>query len=187
MDNVEIYYWDELAWTIEYDFNEHYALALCPRKKCHCRLSKSKDKYNIGEYKYECINCDFKITLDKSIEEKARDFIDVYDTREYRDAEMINLDGELVKLNSERVNEDSDYWIEAKLSKNKKNEKQLMILVGSRKKEDKTQLFLNIDDEKLSFDQNNSHPKEIFTKVVATFKDSQDSIEIKDSLIPKDN
>jgi hypothetical protein len=180
-DKIRIYYWNGVAWDVEFDINgEAYPpIPLCPKKNCHCSIVKSSEKYNLGEYKYKCLECDFKITFDKDIQTQGKHFLRVFETLKYKDAEMINLDGELIRLNVERLKKDPDYWIEGKLSKNKKGEKHLMVLVGSRKDNDKAQLFLDIDNERLSFDQNNSHPKEILAKVTATFKHSKASIKTK--------
>ncbi|MBU0568863.1 hypothetical protein KJ693_12665 [bacterium] len=178
-----IFFWEGLKWDVNYDINgEPEPFALCP--KCHCRLTKSKEKYSIGEYKYRCINCDFKITLDKSIEDKGKDFLCVKDSLQYKDAEIINIDGELIKV-QRKEQKDEDYWIDVKMSRNKKGELQLMVLAGSRKSKDKTQLFLDPKNERLAFDQNNDHPSKIFTKVVGIFKNSKSEIHSKDTELGK--
>lgn len=176
-DNIQLYLWEGLHWDIDYDINgnPYSQIPLCPKQKCNCRLKKSKEAYSIGEYKYNCVRCDFKITLNKSIEDKASDLIDIIESQKYKDAEIINLDGELVRVLREEQ-KDLDYWVDVKISKNRKDEVQLMVLAGSKKEKNKTQLFLDPQNEKVSFDQNNNHPKEIFSKVVATFKDSKTEI-----------
>jgi hypothetical protein len=179
-DNLKLYRWDGLHWNIEYDFNGNpYPYALCPKQRCHCTLIKSKDKYSIGEYKYCCVKCDFKITLNKSIEDKGSDFLRVFDSLKYKDAEIINIDGELIRVQREEKR-DEDYWVDVKISKNKKGELQLMVLAGSKKSKDKTQLFLEPKHERLAFDQNNDHPRQIFAKVVGIFKNSTSEIHSKD-------
>ena len=103
----------------------------------------------------------------------------ILESQKYKDAEIINIDGELVRI--QRLQEsDNDYWIDAKLSKNKKGEVQLMVLAGSKKSKDKTQLFLDPKNERLAFDQNNEHPTNIFAKVVGTFKNSKSEIHSSD-------
>jgi len=52
----------------------------------------------------------------------------------------------------------------------------LMVLAGSKKDKDKAQLFIDPKNEKLTFDQNNDHPSEVFCKVEATFKKSVSEI-----------
>jgi hypothetical protein len=71
---------------------------------------------------------------------------------------------------------DPDYWADIKISKNRKGEVQLMVLAGSKKEKDKAQLFVEPKNERLAFDQNNSHPREVFAVVEATFKSSKQTI-----------
>ncbi len=179
-----IYHWHKINWHLFYVKNPFsgsistHTTPLCPNPKCNCNLKKSKEKYSIGEYKYECINCDFKITLDKPIEEKTEDFISISKSFKFKNADIINIDGELIKVKNEHKSDD-DYWVEVKISKNKKNEAQLMVLAGSRKSKDKAQLFIEPKNEKMTFDQNNDHPRHIFTKITATFRNSQSNISLK--------
>lgn len=176
-DKERLYLWAGLHWVVNYDINGNpYYLALCPKQRCNCGLVKSKEKYSIGEYKYSCVKCDFKITLNKSIEEKSDEFEKIFESLRYKDAEIINIDGELIRVQREEQTDD-DYWIDAKISKNKKGDVQLMILAGSRKTKDKTQLFLDPQNERLSFDQNNDHPTKVFSEVVAKFKNSSSIIQ----------
>lgn len=177
----QLYFWSGILWHIDYDFHGNIDVAaLCPKHKCCCRLVKSKENFVRGEYKYCCVKCDFKICLEKSIENKAVDFDYVMGSYKYQDAEIINIDGELISVQREEK-KDNDYWIDAKISKNKKGELQLMVLAGSKKAKDKAQLFLDPKNERLAFDQNNDHPSEIFAKVIGIFKNSKSEIRSKDS------
>ena len=109
------------------------------------------------------------------MEDKANDFLSVRDSLKYKDAEIINIDGELIRVQRKEI-KDKDYWIDVKMSKNKKDELQLMILAGSKKSKDKIQLFIDPQNERLAFDQNNEHPSKIFTKVIGIFKNSKSEI-----------
>lgn len=95
-----------------------------------------------------------------------------------KDAEIINIDGELIRL-QRKVKKDNDYWIDVKVSKNKKGEIQLMVLAGSKNSRDKAQLFLDPTNERLAYDQNNANPCQIFTKVIGVFKNSISGIQSK--------
>lgn len=175
-DNTKLYKWAGLNWNLSFDLSDHpYPMALCPNKKCNCELSLIKERPKSRIYTYNCIKCDFSITLNKTIVEKGNDFIRVWESLKYHNAEIINIDGELIRIQREEK-KDNDYWIDVKISKNKKDELQLMVLAGSRKTEDKVQLFLDPKAERLAFDQNNDHPTAIFTKVTATFKNSMTEI-----------
>lgn len=178
--SIKLYLWEGLHWDIDYDINgnPYSQIPLCPKQKCNCKLKKSKETYSIGEYKYCCSRCDFKVTLNKSIEDKASDLLDIIESQKYRDAEIINIDGELIRIQREEV-KDSDYWIDVKLSKNRKDEVQLMVLAGHKKNKTKAQIFLDPKAEKMAFDQNNHHPSDVFTKVSATFKKSTSEMKSK--------
>lgn len=176
MNNIKIHSWDGLCWDIDdHDFNNLQPFALCPRKGCHCKLTKSKEEYSRGQYKYQCIKCDFKITLNKTTEDKANDFMEILSSQKYKDAEIINIDGDLIRVQREQET-DVDYWADVKISKNNKGEVQLMVLAGSKKEKDKTQLFLDPKNQRMTFDQNNDHPAEVFIEVVGIFKDSKTKI-----------
>lgn len=180
MENiVRLYHWSGINWDIQSDaWDNLFGVPLCPKQKCNCALTKSKEGYVRGEYKYVCVKCDFKITLNKSIEDKSDDLVKILDSNKYRDAEIINIDGELIRIQKEEIREDG-YWISVSLSRNKKDDLQLMVLAGDRTGKHKTQLFADVSRERLAFDQNNAHPKEIFSKVEATFKNSKSSIKTK--------
>lgn len=169
-----------LFWDYKLDLHGYpsYMTAFCPR--CNCFLEKSREAYSIGEYKYQCQNsdCDFKITLRKSVEKLSGEVSQLINAEQYKDAEVINLDNDLIRIQRES-RFDNNYWIDAKISKNRRGELQLMVLAGSKNNEDKVQLFLDPTNERLAFDQNNDHPSQIFAKVVGVFKNSKAEIHSK--------
>lgn len=158
---------DELSYAI--------GIAICP--KCKCKLQEETIGWasRIDSYKYYCLNCDFVQNFKESIHDNWRKFLIVRKAEEYKDVEIVNLDWDLVRIQREWI-KDEDYRIDAKITKNKKDQLQLMVMAWSKNTKDKVQLFLDPTNEKLSFDQNDSHPKEIFAKVTATFKDSKTSM-----------
>ncbi len=173
----KLFLWKDLHWDIQSDemFGVFSAIALCPKQRCNCKLVKQHGPYSRGEYKYECIRCDFKIILAKDITELGKDVLGVLESYEYQDAEIVNIDGDLIRVFREEKNDDN-YWVDVKISKNKKNEVQLMVLAGNKENKDKTQLFFDPNIEKISFDQNNDHPSDVFVKVVGIFKNSKSEI-----------
>lgn len=169
-----------ILWEIEnYNFQTS-ATPRCPI--CRLYIEKSKESYSLGEWKYKCIDCDFKVVLHDDVSNLGNKISNIIESEYVQNYDVVNLDGELIKIKNE-TEKDEDYWINAKISKNKKGGKQLMILIGSRKQDDKVQLFADIDNQKLSFDQNNTHPKELLAKVVAEFKDSFSEINLKNNKI----
>lgn len=170
----KLYMWEGVFWSVDaLTTRGPIVKARCPVDKCELNVD-SKYKSHLS-----CPKCDFQIRLNKSFYEKKDDALKIMQSDYFKDAEIVNIDGEMIKINKEVI-KDSDYWIETKVSKSIKGVKQLMVLVGSKKETDKTQLFLDIDNEKLSFDQKDKHPREILAKVVAEFKESKSEIELKE-------
>lgn len=99
-----------------------------------------------------------------------------------KDYKVVRLDtaGSTV-LAKERVEIDSAYFIESKLSDTVKG-LELMIQVGKKnEKGKKVQLFVDLPAERLGFDKStkDKHPVGLFAKVTAVFKDSKTSIKAK--------
>ena len=174
MDKTKLYKWNGVFWSIE-GITNHGSIvrARCPNDRCELNMSS---KYRTL---LSCPKCDFKVTLDKTYYEKQEDAAKIMNSDYWKDAEVVNIDGEMTKVGKEVI-EDPDYWVKAYISKSIKGVKQLMVLVGSKKETDKIQLFLDIDNEKLSFDQKDKHPREILAKVIAEFKESKSEIELKE-------
>ena len=171
----KLYKWAGVLWSYE-GFVKGFGSIV------KCRCPKDRCELNINpKYKtlLSCPKCDFHIELDKSSYDMEEDALKIIVSDYWKDSEVVNIDGEMVKVGKEVV-EDPDYWVKAYISKSIKGVKQLMVLVGSKNETDKTQLFLDIDNEKLSFDQKDKHPKEILAKVIAEFKESKSEIELKE-------
>jgi hypothetical protein len=81
----------------------------------------------------------------------------------------ISLDDELIPVAKKEL-KDTDYWILAKVTKSKSGTR-LIVWAGSKKDKNKAQLFVEPELQRMSFDQNDDHPTEVFAKVEATFKD----------------
>lgn len=170
----KLFIWRGINWQVQiYDFGTEVAIGRCPKNRCSCRLQPISGKApDIDlKYSYECINCDFSIKLAKPIENLGADFIEVMNARDFIDAEIVNIDGDQIRV-ARKKDTDDDYWVDAKISKNNKGEVQLMVLAGSKKSGNKAQLFLYPNTERYSFDQNNDHPTDVFSVVEATFKKS---------------
>lgn len=92
--------------------------------------------------------------------------------------EVINYNGELVPIAKTR-SKDDEYGIKAQIMESRHG-KQLVIYVGKKGLEGKSQIFVDLENHKLSFDHNDLKPTEIFAKIEATFLDgSKMSIQTK--------
>lgn len=115
------------------------------------------------------------IKLPKSIGD-IQDYIrKKLDSRQYTDAKLIDLDGMLVPVSKKQKIEtkDGNYFITSQI-KNGKRGDQLIIYAGKKGEKDKTkrtQIFVDPEHKKMSFDQNDLSPADLFVKIEATFPD----------------
>jgi hypothetical protein len=82
---------------------------------------------------------------------------------------LLNIGDEAIPV-AKDVLKDTDYWVEARVTKSKSGTR-LIVWAGSKKEKNKAQLFIEPEIKRLSFDQNDTHPLEVFTKVEALFAD----------------
>lgn len=171
-----IYEWKGLRWRLDAYTNGFKAL--CSASKCNCEITYKYSYYSDGfeYYIYQCPKCSHKYTLDRYVNEMSEDLSKVLRSHQFENSEVINIDGELIKIGESHKEEDEDYWVRVKLSRNKKDQLQLMVLIGEKGEEEKVQLFIEPATERLSYDQKNMHPSELLSRVVATFKESKTTI-----------
>lgn len=95
--------------------------------------------------------------------------LDKIDSKVFGTKTFVTIDDEVIPVAREKL-KDSPYWVDAKVTKSKAGTR-LVIWAGNRERKDKTQLFIEPELKKLSFDQNDTHPHEVFTVVEAKFAD----------------
>lgn len=92
------------------------------------------------------------------------------ESKNLKDADIVDLDGYQVPIvKAVPPEKDSEYWAEVRINDTKRG-KQLVVYAGKRGDADKTQMFLDLENDKITFDQNNMHPNDVFTKVTADFR-----------------
>ncbi|KKR06249.1 MAG: hypothetical protein UT34_C0001G0289 [candidate division WS6 bacterium GW2011_GWF2_39_15] len=165
-DKEKLYKWRGLLWQI---IDDDWAVARCMKDNCDVRWENEDDVYD--NVYTTCPKCGNKVELEGERREIIEDIIKIINSDKFKGADIVNLDDEYITVTQSKK-EDDDYWVRASISENRKGETQLMVLAGSRKSKNKTQLFIDPQNERVSFDQNNDHPREVFSKVNAIFKKS---------------
>jgi hypothetical protein len=93
------------------------------------------------------------------------------DAQAFSKMPVLNLDDSAVPVAKEDIKEKNNpYWVRSKITESKAGTR-LIIWAGNRDAKNKTQLFVEPEIKKLSFDQNDDHPLEVFAKVEVTFAD----------------
>lgn len=157
---------EKLLWLIKIDIYEgEYAVGpYCPN--CKYELINT----HLG---FTCENCGRKFEVTYSLlklKDKVVKLKQAFDRSSYP---IISLD-ELPRSLKIR-DEDEKYFMAAKIGQ--KDGKSVGVVYFGEKakdqrKEDYSQIFIDLDDEQLRFDKSNKHPKDILAKFKAEFSES---------------
>ncbi len=86
-----------------------------------------------------------------------------------KDADIVDIDGYQVPIaKATPPVKDDEYWVEARINDTKRG-KQLVVYAGRRGAKDKAQIFIDPENDKISFDHNNIHPSDVFVRLTAEF------------------
>lgn len=107
------------------------------------------------------------IKIPRTLENEELYVLNKVDAPIFAQMKVLNLDDEVIPVASEEL-KDTDYWVKAKVTKSKSGTR-LIVWAGDKSAKNKTQLFVEPSIKRLSFDQNDDHPLEVFAKVEATF------------------
>ncbi len=97
-----------------------------------------------------------------------RHFKATMEAMNWKEAKIVSIDGYQVPIAKARTEVDPDYWVEARINDTKQG-KQLVVYAGKRGERDKTQIFIDPENDKISFDQNNIHPNDVFVRLTGEF------------------
>jgi hypothetical protein len=103
-----------------------------------------------------------------------RHFKVTLEAKDWKDAKIVSIDGYQVPIARVRTEEDPDYWVEARINDTKQG-KQLVVYAGKRGERDKAQIFIDTENDKISFDQNNIHPNDVFVRLTGEFASGKKS------------
>ncbi|MGH7157201.1 MAG: hypothetical protein ACREGG_03780, partial [Candidatus Saccharimonadales bacterium] len=168
-----LYEYKDLLWEIHGRANSWWVIPFCPIHRME--LSNYHDSF-AGI----CDDCKKQYVWNDHIDSVAEYLRRKLSSQSYQSAEIVSIDGiqtPLLKTKVKLPEENEEYWIEGKLNESDKG-RQLVIYVGEKNTPGKAQLFMNLDQEKLSFDHKDRKPEEIFSLITATFPSGK-QVEIK--------
>ena len=104
-----------------------------------------------------------------SISVMRRRYLATIESLDLKDAEIVSIDGYQIPIAlAKPIAQDKTYWVEARINDTNRG-KQLVVYAGRRGDRDKAQIFIDTENDKISFDQNNIHPNDIFVRLSAEF------------------
>ena len=124
-------------------------------------------------YYCRCPENNHIIKLKQTLGEDQKYISRKIESKKYQDSKLINIDEYLIPVSREIEKEinNTDYFITAQIKNSEKRGEQVVIYAGKKGAKDKSQIFIDPKNSKMTFDQNDINPSEIFAKFEATFRD----------------
>lgn len=163
----EYYIINGIKWEVPSDRAWRGVSAICPKHNLKLRLYRN----NYDSCTMKCPECkdEFEFELEKN--ELQEYIIDKINSKVLSSTKFINLDDEAIPLaESKDKTEDNRYFVTTKLVKSKVGLR-LIIYAGEQGKKEKTQIFVEPDIKRVSFDQKDLNPADVFIKVEGIFND----------------
>lgn len=161
---------DDIKWWItENDKGSRYPQPICPQHdiRLYPPISNAQNSWGEASKTLSCDEGPHLFQLSRVFVRQRRFVIDKVDAKVFSTKTFVTIDDEIIPVAREKL-KDSPYWVDAKVTKSKSGTR-LIIWAGNRERKDKTQLFIEPELKKLSFDQNDTHPNDVFTIVEAKF------------------
>lgn len=170
---------DKIKWWITDATGYRVASPLCPEH--HLRLAPVIRTYYDGRFRMTrkhssdvstqliCAEGPHIIDMPREYSDELKYVIDRLDALIFEKTTFMYLDDIAIPVAMDNIkSKDSSVWVRAKVTESKAGLR-LIVWAGDKSKKNKTQLFVEPEIQRLSFDQNDDHPMEVFAKVEATF------------------
>ncbi len=166
---------DGIKWVIT-GREHHHIQPLCPRHFLRLHTPPGFHEYSTNHL--YCDECDDPYVIPRLLAQERDYVLAKIDSKAFKKMKFINLDDEAIPLaESKASSKDNKYFVTAILTESKVGQR-LVVYAGEKGKKEKTQIFIEPDIKRLSFDQKDVHPSEVFASLEATFRDgTKNSIE----------
>lgn len=175
---------DGIKWQVSrLDKNRRTPVPICPDHDLRLKPIPPRSYHTIGyrstwiagdpkdSIKLKCAE-GHEFELPRKYGEEREYVLDRMDAMSFRKMQVLNLDDEAVPIAKEKVSlpSDSNYFLTAQLMESKRG-LQVVIYAGEKGHNNKAQIFVEPEVRRLSFDQWDLNPSDLFAKIEVTFKD----------------
>lgn len=164
---------DGVYWIVD-KYND-IATPFCPKDKIELTYKESdffdwsEEAKNIKEIK--CEDCKKTYALPRSLYNETKYAIEKAKSIDRKDYEVIDVDGIKTPVTKkEEIDPKNGYFCTAQVRDSKRGP-QIVIYAGKKGFKEKSQILIMPEERRLSFDQNDINPADIFTKITAEFRD----------------
>lgn len=155
---------DGIKWYVS--GNPRFVQPLCPTHHLRMRPVVGSHSQHL-----KCADCETLHPLPRTYGEEQIYVLDSIDAKIFKGMPTINLDDEAIPLAEEKDESgDEKYFAVVRLVRSKVGLR-LIAYAGEKGKKEKSQIFVEPDIRRLSFDQKDIHPADVFVKLEGTFSD----------------
>ena len=167
----------EANWKTYYCCNQdgiHYHCTKHPEIELECI---STDYSNTI---YRCPRCGEDIEIDNPRELKSK-CLRMLNIPEFKGAKLIRLDDWYVSEIKEKKKAESGYWIHTNVKTDKDGDTIIVVYVGHKDDNEKTQFFIKPEKGQVSFDHKDLDPSKILAKIEVQFRGRKITQEFEDN------
>jgi hypothetical protein len=159
---------DGIKWWVN---SARQVQPLCPKHHLRLQWIRSYDNQDWNDrYELGCEECKTPYKLPRGYGREIQYILDKIDAKIFRQAKFINLDDEAIPIAEDKVSsKDNRFFVTSRLMESKTGLR--LVVYAGEKGKNKTQIFVEPKIKRLSFDQKDLHPIDVFTKLEATFSD----------------
>lgn len=167
---------DKIKWWIHSVGSSRIPQPLCPIHDLRLNPIRPYSGFINEATSLRCEDCNNPYPIPRSWEKEKQYVLDRIDAKIFKSMKVLNLDDEAIPLAEAKIKtKDGKFFVVANLNESKTG-KRLVVYAGENGKPNKTQIFIEPEIRRLSFDQKDLHPMDVFTKLEATFSDNTKGI-----------
>lgn len=178
MEN-KLYSIDGAMWQVD-KYND-FAIPICPKDKIELVYVNGYDLMS-DEYTdtLKCEDCGKVFAFKRNIRSEKKYVVEKVRALDRKDYEIIDVDGIKTPVTKkERLDLNDGYFCTSQVRDSKRGP-QVVIYAGKKGLKEKSQIFITPEERRLSFDQNDINPADVFTKITAEFYDGTKHVIEKD-------
>lgn len=157
---------DGVAWQVEASISGgYYARPICPSDRME--LDSDGDYYAES---LECPDCEKKYKIPRNLSREKSYVIEKYKASLRQDWDLVDIDGTLTPVTKKEKKSKDGYFCTSQVRDSKRGP-QVVIYAGKKGQKGKSQIFVTPEERRLSFDQNDINPVDVFTRITAEFRD----------------